>query len=91
VKPETVVRWHRNGFALCWSRLSRKGRPGRPAMDHEIRELIRYVSYYHRARTHLSLDKDAPEPSSVQPPDRGTVIDLPEVGGLHHGCERRAA
>jgi hypothetical protein len=39
----------------------------------------------------VSIDKDAPEPRSVQPPDMGTVIEIPEVGGLHHRCERRAA
>ena len=44
VKPETVVRWHRKRFALYWTRLSRKGRPGRPAKDHEIRELIRKMA-----------------------------------------------
>jgi len=29
-------------------------------------------TYYHRARTHFALDKDAPEPRSVQPPHRGS-------------------
>ena len=50
-----------------------------------------YVSYYHGARTHLALDKDAPEPRCVQPPEDGRVIEFPEVGGLHHRYERRAA
>jgi len=57
-----------------------------------LRRIVRhYVNYYHRARTHLALDKDAPEPRSVQPPERGRVIEIPEVGGLHHRYERRAA
>jgi hypothetical protein len=51
----------------------------------------RYVSYYHGSRTHLALDKDAPEPRAVQPPVQGRVIEIPEVGGLHHRYERRAA
>ena len=50
-----------------------------------------YVSYYHGARTHLALEKDAPEPRCVQPPDKGRVIEISEVGGLHHRYERRAA
>ena len=40
---------------------------------------------------HLSLDKDAPVPRSVQPPELGRVVELPEVGGLHHRYERRAS
>lgn len=51
----------------------------------------RYVSYYHGARTHLALEKDAPEPRSVQPPEEGRLIESSEVGGLHHQYERRAA
>ena len=58
---------------------------------HLRRIVRRYVNYYHAARTHLALDKDAPEPRSVQPPERGRVIEIPEVGGLHHRYERRAA
>jgi hypothetical protein len=40
---------------------------------------------------HLSLGKDAPEGRAVQPPRMGNVVELPEVGGLHHRYERRAA
>jgi putative transposase len=55
------------------------------------KDLGRYLAYYHRSRTHLSLDKDAPEPRDVQPPKLGEVVEIPEVGGLHHRYERRAA
>jgi putative transposase len=48
-------------------------------------------AYYHKSRTHLSLGKDAPEPRAVQPPSMGEIVELPEVGGLHHRYERRAA
>jgi hypothetical protein len=55
------------------------------------RILNSYFDYYQRSRTHLSLAKDAPEPRQVQPPDLGEVIELPQVGGLHHRYERRVA
>lgn len=45
VKPDTVVRWHRAGFKLYWNWLSRRGRrTGRPAVDAEIRDLIRKMT-----------------------------------------------
>jgi len=50
-----------------------------------------YCSYYERSRTHMSLDKDTPIPRSVTPPGDGAVVSIPEVGGLHHRYERRAA
>ena len=71
----------------------------RECLDHLIvlseahlrRVLVSYVRYYQRARTHLSLEKDAPVPRRVQAPKEGRVIAFPEVGGLHHRYERRAA
>jgi len=71
----------------------------RECLDHVIvlgeahlrRVLRAYFTYYQDSRTHLSLDKDAPNPRDVQPPAMGEVIELPEVGGLHHRYERRAA
>ena len=61
------------------------------AETHLRRIVRRYGNYDHGSRTHLTLDKDAPEPRSVQPPERGSVIEIPEVGGLDHRYERRAA
>jgi putative transposase len=58
---------------------------------HLRRTLTRYFAYYHRARNHLSLDKDAPDRRPVEPPELGVVIPIPEVGGLHHRYVRRAA
>ena len=43
VQPETVVRWHRQGFKLYWRWRSRK-KPGRTPVDREIRDLIRRMS-----------------------------------------------
>jgi putative transposase len=53
--------------------------------------LTAYLTYYHGARTHLALAKDAPTTRRVQTPMEGRVVAFPEVGGLHHRYERRAA
>jgi putative transposase len=58
---------------------------------HLCRILTAYFAYYHRARTHLSLDKDAPDVRPVEGPEAGRVVPLREVGGLHHRYVRRAA
>ncbi len=71
----------------------------RECLDHcivlgeiHLRTILRsYLDYYHRSRTHLSLVKDAPEPRAIQPPETGEVVEIAEVGGLHHRYERRAA
>ena len=71
----------------------------RECLDHVIvlnpahlrRVLENYLGYYHRSRTHLGLDKDAPEPRPVQGADAGEIVAFPQVGGLHHRYERRAA
>ena len=45
VKPETVIKWHRQGFKLYWNAISRRGkRRGRPRVSIEIRELIRRIA-----------------------------------------------
>jgi hypothetical protein len=41
-----------------------------------------YVTHYDEARTHLSLDKDAPIPREVQ--GAGRIVAKPHLGGLHH-------
>jgi putative transposase len=71
----------------------------RECLDHVIvfnetslrRHLQGFCDYYHRSRTHMSLQKDAPEPRPVQPPSAGPIIAIPEVGGLHHRYQRHAA
>jgi transposase InsO family protein len=71
----------------------------RECLDHVIvfhetglrRVLRSYFEYYAHSRTHLSLEKDSPIPRPVQSPEFGKVVELPEVGGLHHRYERRAA
>jgi transposase InsO family protein len=58
---------------------------------HLRRILSSYADYYHRCRTHLSLDKDCPDPRMVMPPRIGKVVAVPQVNGLHHRYERLAA
>jgi transposase InsO family protein len=70
----------------------------RERLDHLIvfnqrclyRHLQSFTGYYHR-RTHLALAKDSPEPRPIQTPDAGRIIAIPQLGGLHHRYERRAA
>jgi putative transposase len=71
----------------------------RECLDHVIvlnqhslsRHLRQFLEYYHQSRCHLSLAKDAPDTRPIQPPERGRVVSLPQVDGLHHRYERRAA
>jgi putative transposase len=71
----------------------------RECLDHVIvlneaslyRHMKSFVTYYHESRTHLSLGKDSPQSRAVQPPELGRIVSIPQVGGLHHRYERRAA
>jgi len=58
---------------------------------HLRRVLSSYFQYHRDSRTHLSLGKDCPRPRPIQSPSAGKIIAFPEVGGLHHRYERRAA
>jgi putative transposase len=71
----------------------------RECLDHVVifnerhlrRVLSSYFRYHHETRTHLSLDKDCPRPRPIQTRSSGKIIVFPQVGGLHHRYERRAA
>ena len=63
----------------------------RDCLDHVIvlgeghlRRILKSYLDYHCSRTHLGLSKDAPEPRPTQPPGMGEIVELPQVGGLHH-------
>jgi putative transposase len=58
---------------------------------HLLRVLTTYRRYYHRSRTHLGLEKDTPDHRPVSGTSTGPIVAIPEVGGLHHRYERRAA
>src|SRR5215469_5726290 len=69
----------------------------RECLDHvvalsqrHLRRLLKsYFAYYHRSRTHLALAKDALEARAIM--RRGEIVAIPQVGGLHHRYDRRAA
>jgi putative transposase len=71
----------------------------RECLDHVVilnetvlrRVLKSYFDYYERTWTHLSLGKDAPISRPIQPATMGHVVEIPQVGGLHHRYERVAA
>jgi putative transposase len=92
-----VISAHRSPWqSPCVERLISSIR--RECLDHLIvlnearllRILAGYFACYHEARTHLSLDRNAPIPRAVEPPTHGRVIATPEVGGLHHRYTRVA-
>jgi putative transposase len=68
----------------------------RECLDHVVvfsesslrRTLTAYGGYYHHWRTHLSLGKDAPPSRRAQLVTEGQVVEMAEVGGLHHRYER---
>ena len=41
--PDTVVRWHRQGFRCYWRWRSRRPNPGRPPINSDLRKLIRQM------------------------------------------------
>src|SRR5262245_2741732 len=43
VKPATIIGWHRKGFRLFWTRLSRRKIGGRPSANSQIRALIKQI------------------------------------------------
>ncbi len=70
----------------------------RECLDHVIvlgeghlrRILKSYVHYYNESRPHLSLKRNTPVPRELEPPSRGRIVAIPQVGGLHHRYQRAA-
>lgn len=71
----------------------------RECLDHTIilgeqhlrRTVKRFADYYNGVRTHLSLEKDAPNGRPIQSQNRGTIRSRRHCGGLHHEYYRQAA
>jgi hypothetical protein len=100
VQPDTVVRWQRERFRKFWARLSRgnRRRRCRPATAVEIPLLIgRMVAanpLWRAPRIHgelkmLGIAEQCPIPRPVS--RIGRIIEIPQLGGLHHRYERVAA
>jgi hypothetical protein len=49
-------------------------------------EIVTGRSHVHSS--HPRWRRDSPEPRSIQPPEIGSGVALPQVGGLHHRDER---
>jgi len=49
------------------------------------------LAYNHGCRTHLSLNKDAPEGRVAESAEKGKIRGFPVIGGLHHVYTRKAA
>ena len=93
IRPETLARWHRAGFRRYWQNSFAErliGTIRRECVDHIIvlgeahlrRTLREYARYYNTARTHRSLDQDAPVSRPVQ--RFGRIVSHALFGGLHH-------
>jgi putative transposase len=44
VTPGTILRWHRDIVRGRWARLSRQGRPGRPATHRHVRSVVLWLA-----------------------------------------------
>jgi putative transposase len=51
--------------------------------SHLKRLMNDYIRYYHKDRTHLSLDKQTPMERNVAKGASGNVVSIPWLGGLH--------
>jgi putative transposase len=59
--------------------------------ERQLRRILReYFAYYNEVRPHQSLEMNPPVAREVEPPAKGKIISLPQVGGLHHRYLRAA-
>ena len=85
-----------NGTAERWIGSCRRELLGHVVVfgeRHLVRLVRSYISYYHKDRCHLGLEKDTPDerPITPRPSPTARVVALPRVGGLHHRYEWREA
>ena len=53
---------------------------------HLKRTLAAYFRYYHQSRPHLAIEKQCPIDRQVM--TEGAIVEIAELGGLHHRYER---
>jgi transposase InsO family protein len=59
--------------------------------ESHLRRVLRgYVAYYNDSPPHMSLSGNSPMGRDVEPPSKGQVVAIPQVGGLHHRYARAA-
>jgi hypothetical protein len=96
VKPDTILRWHREGFRLLWRWRSRPRRPAiaqlRVGERHLLHVLREYApDYFNEARPHQGLGQRIPVAAERRPfSPGGSVVAVPLLGGLHHDCRMAA-
>ena len=99
VKPETVLRWHRQGWRTYWRRRSRRtGRPGRRPIAPELRTLIRRMTMENRlqrlAPASIAGSTGALCAAIARASHRSAqirkIIAIPVLGGLHHVYQQAA-
>ncbi len=57
--------------------------------ENGLRKILdEYVRYYNGHRCHQSLAGNSPRPRKPDPPENGTVLATPVLGGLHHTYRR---
>ena len=82
-----------NGFAERWVGTLRRELLDRAIVlgeRHLLRMVREYVRHYNEDRPHMALARDAPEPRAIEGPERGKVVAIPRVSGLHHRYRRAA-
>jgi hypothetical protein len=102
VQTGTVIAWQRKRFRDHWAKLSKHGRDlvsidffVVPTVRNKLLFVLVALAHHRRSVVHFNvteyLGMDSPESRTVQSPALGKVVQLPEVGGLHHHYERLAA
>jgi hypothetical protein len=97
VRPETVIRWHRQGWRLFW-RWKSRSRFGRPRLSPDVRELIatmardnpRWGSERLRGelRTHWPILLPLPGRGRLDPLTGADAIPTASAGSAPHGGRR---
>ena len=78
VQPETVVRWHRQGFKAFWRKKSARG-PGRPRKDPEIRKAILQTKKENPVVSRNSAERSSRNSDSLATGLMGHVVCAPSA------------